>query len=291
MKRILGQPLAVSRKEVLKDRLKASGVTPGLAVILVGNDAPSRLYVSIKEREAKASGIAFESVRLPEAASESELLFALRELNEREDIHGIVLQLPLPRGLDPDIFVGALLPEKDTDGFHKATLEAYFSGDESALPVFPRAVRELLLSQAAPQELQGKRGLVLGRSMLFCDVTREMLERLGLSVETAIVGKEDALPQDLLVGADVVVTALGAARLITKHHLKPGVILIDGGITAEEGKVWGDFDDTGTEDFPGAYTPVPGGVGPMTVAMLLVRVGEAALREAGFSSEGEAREE
>lgn len=281
MQVLSGAPIAERIIQETRERIGRSGVRPGLAVILVGEDKPSQIYVGIKERRAREIGVEFERLHLPQDASESELLFHIRALNDREDIHGIVLQLPLPGALDPDVLIGEIEPEKDTDGFHPATLEKYLAGDKTALPVFPGAVRELILASGVP--LEERSALALGNSTLFLDVMRSMLAGLGTHAETLRMSDLDTAASGVKLGrAEIVVTASGQPHFLKAGVIPKATVVVDGGITARNGKVLGDVDPE-TFAASGAWlTPVPGGVGPVTVAMLLSRVTDAALRAAGL---------
>jgi methylenetetrahydrofolate dehydrogenase (NADP+)/methenyltetrahydrofolate cyclohydrolase len=271
-----GQQVAQKILDATKLLIEEAKVVPGIGVILVGADAPSHLYVGIKERKAGELGILFEKKVFTDDATEEIIIDAIKELNKRQDIHGIVVQLPLPEHLDTDAIIAAIDPNKDTDGFHPITIEKFLAGDTARLPVFPRAMLELV-KFARPKESEEK-AIAAVNSELMGKVLIKGLENQGyeaqyvLSTEKVIVEKFRT--------ADVVLTALGDPCFFSSTEAKPGAILIDGGITySKEGEVIGDITrDDGVYRTDVFVTPVPGGVGPVTVAVLLARVTEAALR-------------
>ncbi|OGI21798.1 MAG: hypothetical protein A2808_01800 [Candidatus Moranbacteria bacterium RIFCSPHIGHO2_01_FULL_55_24] len=276
MELLYGKPVAEKILAETKRRIGESGIRPGLAVILVGNDRPSHLYVGIKEREAMKAGILFEKKIFPEDVSEEVVISALQSLNSRKDIHGIIVQLPLPEGLDADRIIDTISPEKDTDGFHRETLKRFLSGEKEACPVFPRAIVELL--HAAGEALPGKKGLVIANSKLLGEAIAEALRGEGVESRYLLSSEDEQTIRRELADADVVVSALGKGRSLTCDMLRQGAIVIDGGVGYENGKVVGDVDKESVSGKIGFLTPVPGGVGPVTVATLLARVTEAALK-------------
>lgn len=260
-----------------KSHIESAGVTPGLAVILVGDDAPSHLYVRLKERAAHDVGIHFEKIVFSADVREQEVLAVISQLNRRADIHGIIVQLPLPKHLSVDRIIQGIDPTKDTDGFHQETLTRFFRGDADACPVFPRAVSELL--RAARGYYIGEKGLVVANSQLLGRVMAQMLSLEGLDSKYVL---SSSSPEELVrqtLASRVVVTACGIPRLIIGDMIAPDSIIIDGGISHIEGKVVGDVESQSVQKKARFVSPVPGGVGPVTVAALLSRVTDAALKK------------
>ncbi len=258
-------------------RIQKSQLTPGIGVILVGDDAPSHLYVGIKEKKAKELGIHFSKKVFPSNITEEEVITAIQEWNETPHIHGIIVQLPLPNHLDTDRIIAFIEPSKDTDGFHPETIKKFLEGDRERLPVFPRAMIELVRS--AP-EVSRKTGLALVDSTLMGEVLEKALQDEGLDAQY-ILKQETEKIRNAIKEADVILSASGDASSLSTFDCKKGAVIIDGGITYDEkGRVIGDVtrdDGVYREDI--WVTTVPGGVGPVTVAVLLARVTEAALRE------------
>lgn len=258
-------------------RIQKSQLTPGIGVILVGDDAPSHLYVGIKEKKAKELGIHFSKKVFPSNITEEEVITAIQEWNETPHIHGIIVQLPLPNHLDTDRIIAFIEPSKDTDGFHPETIKKFLEGDRERLPVFPRAMIELVRS--AP-EVSRKTGLALVNSTLMGEVLEKALQDEGLDAQY-ILKQETEKIRNAIKEADVILSASGDASSLSTFDCKKGAVIIDGGITYDEkGRVIGDVtrdDGVYREDI--WVTTVPGGVGPVTVAVLLARVTEAALRE------------
>lgn len=274
---LFGKPVADKILRKIRAKITEQKLAPGLAVILVGDDSASHLYVGFKEKAAEKVGIRLEKSLLPATASVSEVFQAIDAYNDREDIHGILVQIPLPPGFPTDKIINRILPEKDTDGFHQKTLERFLAGDITACPVFPRAVFELLLSTGA--NLSGKAGLVLANSEVLGKMMGKVLSSFGMEGDYILSSEDEGLRQRRVKEADVIVTACGLPGLITGSIVKEGVIIIDGGITEREGKVVGDVDRESVLEKAVTLSPVPGGVGPVTVACLLARVTEAALKK------------
>ncbi len=277
-----GKPVADKILRGIRSRIKAHGITPGLAIILVGEDPASHLYVNLKVATAAKVGVHLEKYLLPASSHSETILEAIKRFNTRPDIHGIIVQLPLPEGLPTDKIISTINPEKDTDGFHPATLERFLAGDITACPVFPRAVFELLL--ATGQKFQGKTGLVLANSDILGKMMGQILSSFGMTGDYILSAEDRGLREDMMKKADVIVSACGIPGLITGDLVKSGVVIIDGGITEQKGVAVGDVERESTEIKAAFLSPVPGGVGPVTVACLLARVTEATL-----SSLGEAR--
>ncbi len=244
---------------------------PTLGVVLVGNDSASHLYVTLKERAASRVGIRVEKHFLSEYATQEDVESVIRSLNEDKQIHGILIQLPLPAHLDTDAIIGAMLPEKDVDGFHPENERKLLAGVLAFPPVFPRAILEL--ARSSGEVLREKHAVIIGNSARFGDMMCAVFAREGV-VSDFLFQSEYALVEGIesMKKADIVVTACGKAHMIKGHSLSSGVILIDGGIVTEEGKVIGDVDCPSVEHLGGYLSPVPGGVGPVTIACLLANV-------------------
>ena len=248
--------------------LKAGGVVPCLAVILVGNDPASLSYVSAKRNALSEAGMNDRSVQLPENTSEVELLSLIGELNRDESVHGILVQLPLPKHIDERKILFAISPEKDVDGFHPVNLGKLLQKDESIVPCTPQGIMEFFKEYNI--DLIGKEMVIIGQSTI---VGRPMA-LLGLN-HGATVTVCHSRTKDLAKvakRADILISAVGKAGLITKDFVKEGAVVIDVGINRNEaGKLCGDVDFEEVAPLTSAITPVPGGVGPMTIAMLLAQ--------------------
>ena len=261
----------------LSAETKLLGFQPGLGVVLVGDDAASHLYVSLKERAAERVGIHFEKRLFLENTPWEEIESAILSFNRDEHIDGILVQLPLPPHLSADNLIGLIDPDKDADGFHPENEARLSRGEVGALPVFPRAILELLRS--APLSIRGKRGLVVGNSYRFGDAMCRLLEKEGVSAKhLPCAERVSQQGLDEFKRAEIVVSACGKEGMIAGHMLSPGVVVIDGGIVKNGAHVVGDVDRASVEALEGWLSPVPGGVGPVTVACLLANVVEMAKR-------------
>ncbi len=259
---------AAVRAEVAQEveELKAKGITPGLAVIIVGDDPASRVYVNNKKKACAEAGIYSEEFALPADTTQEELLALVASLNGRSDINGILCQLPLPKGLSDKDVIEAISPSKDVDAFHAQNVGNIMIGDYHFLPCTPAGVMELL--HRAGVEVAGKRCVVIGRS----NIVGKPMAMLLLH-ENGTVTVCHSRTQDLAAvcrEADILVAAVGKAKFVTADMVKPGAAVIDVGMNRDEnGKLCGDVDYAAVEPIAGYITPVPGGVGPMTIAMLL----------------------
>ena len=247
-------------------QLKAQGITPGLAVILVGEDPASQTYVRNKQKACEEVGFYGEQINLPATTTQEELLAVVEKLNAREDIHGILCQLPLPRGLDDSLVIAAIDPKKDVDAFHAENVGHIMIGDQRFLPCTPAGVMELI--HRSNITVEGKHCVVIGRS----NIVGKPMAMLLLQ-ENGTVTICHSRTKDLAAicrQADILVAAVGRAKFVTADMVKPGATVIDVGINRDEnGKLCGDVDFDAVEPIAGAITPVPGGVGPMTIAMLM----------------------
>lgn len=258
-----------------KERIASSHVTPGLAVILVGDYIESQKYVALKEERAKEVGILFEKQVFPTTVSHGQLISAISAFNDRPDIHGIIVQLPLPAGMPTDEIIAQIIPEKDTDGFHEKTLKRFLGGDATACPVFPRAIVELIRETGIA--FHGEKAIAVVNSNIIGRVLAFALSLEGLKSKYILRAEGKEAIAHETKEARVVVTACGIPDLITAEMLSPDAIVIDGGNVHVDGKVQGDVARATVEPKIAYLSPVPGGVGPVTVATLLARVTDAAL--------------
>jgi methylenetetrahydrofolate dehydrogenase (NADP+) / methenyltetrahydrofolate cyclohydrolase len=273
MELLLGKPVADAMLQSVAQRIRESGRIPGLAVVLIGVDPASEIYVSLKERAARSVGVHFERYTFPASASATEVKARIITLNARNDIHGIIVQLPLPPGFDADDIVAAIDPKKDADGFHPVTLRAFLTGNQSVPPVFPSAVLSLLA--AAGNECRGKRAAILANSERFASVMEKALRDQGIEAQSYLPSM--TIAKATLQAYDIIILARGVPRCFTPDMVRPGAIIIDGGITRVGDRVCGDAESGDFAALPGWITPVPGGVGPVTVASLISRVTDFAM--------------
>ena len=270
-----GKAISNELRENIKARvtaLRAKGVTPGLAVILVGDDPASEIYVRNKGKGCEQTGMLSRTIRLPGDVTQAALEAQIDALNADPAIHGVLVQLPLPKGLDEAAALARIRPEKDVDGFHLLNAGRLLSGQAGVTPCTPKGALEMI--RRTGSELAGKEAVVVGRSNI---VGKPMA--LLLLQQNATVTLCHSRTRDLAQHtrrADVLVAAVGRPRLITADMVKPGAVVIDVGINRVDGKVVGDVDYDAVKEVAGWITPVPGGVGRMTVTMLLENTLEAA---------------
>ncbi|NLY79269.1 MAG: bifunctional methylenetetrahydrofolate dehydrogenase/methenyltetrahydrofolate cyclohydrolase FolD [Lysinibacillus sp.] len=273
----IGQKIRESIAERVEN-LKSKGVTPGLAVILVGENPASQTYVRNKHRSCEAIGIYSEVIKLPENTTEEELLEQIRTLNNRDDIHGILVQLPLPKHINEDKVIATISPDKDVDGFSPVSVGKMMLGQETFLPCTPFGVMKLL--EYSGIEIAGKHAVVVGRSHIVGKPMGQLLLQKDATV-TYTHSKTKDLPS-ITKQADILVAAVGRANFITKEHVKPGAVVIDVGINRDENnKLVGDVNFEEVEPISSHITPVPGGVGPMTITMLLYNTVQSAEKTLG----------
>lgn len=273
---------AAVKAEVAKEveALKAQGVRPGLAVVLVGNDPASRIYVNNKKKACEAVGIYSEEYALPEETAQQELLDLIGTLNEKPEISGILVQSPLPSGLDEAAVVETIDPKKDVDAFHAYNVGKLTQGRPVFQPCTPAGVIELIRSTGT--EIQGKNCVVIGRSNIVGKPMALLLLQYNGTV-TVCHSKTRDLPL-VTRQADILVSAVGKADFVTADMVKPGAVVIDVGMNRNAaGKLCGDVDFAGVEPIASYITPVPGGVGPMTIAMLMRNTLTAAKLQNGLS--------
>ncbi len=269
------------RQEVSEQtsRLKERGVTPGLAVVLVGEDPASKVYVGSKEKACQQMGFYSEVHRLPEHTTEQDLLALIDRLNAQSSIHGILVQLPLPRHINEKAVIDAISVDKDVDGFHPVSTGNLMIGDDSLLPCTPAGCIELI--KRTGTEIAGKHAVVIGRSNIVGKPVAMLLLRENATV--TICHSRTANMKELTKQADILVVAIGKANAIDSSYVKPGAVVIDVGINRlDTGKLAGDVDFASAQEVAGYITPVPGGVGPMTITMLMNNTLTAAKRIHGI---------
>src|SRR3982751_4881152 len=257
--------------------LKAKGIQPHLAILLVGEDPASQVYVKHKVADSEQTGLKATLERLPATTTESELLARVRSLNEDASVHGILVQLPLPKHMDSHRVIETISPAKDVDGFHVASAGALMVGQPGFKACTPYGCMRLIESTGV--SLRGKNAVVIGRSNTVGKPMALLLLQANATVTICHSGTTDIGLHTR--SADVVVAAVGRRNVLTADMVKPGAVIIDVGMNRnDEGKLCGDVDFAGVSQVAGWITPVPGGVGPMTRAMLLVNTIEAAERAA-----------
>ena len=273
-KRIAQEIREELKKEVLA--LKRKGVIPGLAVILVGEDPASKVYVSNKNKVAGELGLHSVSIHLDVDTSQEELLKKIRELNENESVHGILVQLPLPRHIDPNRVIETIDPAKDVDGFHPENLGRLILGRPRFVPCTPAGIMSLLEREGI--DPSGKNAVILGRSNIVGKPMANLLvqKQRGANATVTVCHTATRDLAAFTLQADIVVAAMGRAKMIDGTMIKPGAAVIDVGINRVEDpsrksgyRLVGDVDFDSVKEVAGAITPVPGGVGPMTIVMLM----------------------
>lgn len=259
-----GKALAEEKLKKLKTDIATSGKMPGLGIVLVGRDPASELYVSLKHEAAKQVGVAVTLQRLPEDATQTAVLETIERFNDDPNINGIIVQLPLPEHLNADVIINAIDPTKDADGFHHHNTRAYLKGDDTKMPMLVAVIDHLL--QSINATLEDKTVAIVAKQSIFSTTLQHYFRwRGGRSTVVSLRG--DSGSQTQL--ADIIVVAVGQPRFLTADMVKTNAIVIDVGITKRAGKTWGDVDFDAVKKKAAALTPVPGGVGPLTVAMLL----------------------
>ncbi|EAC4200440.1 bifunctional methylenetetrahydrofolate dehydrogenase/methenyltetrahydrofolate cyclohydrolase FolD [Listeria monocytogenes] len=255
--------------------LVKEGKKPGLAVVLVGDNQASRTYVRNKQKRTEEAGMKSVLIELPENVTEEKLLSVVEELNEDKTIHGILVQLPLPEHISEEKVIDTISYDKDVDGFHPVNVGNLFIGKDSFVPCTPAGIIELIKSTGT--QIEGKRAVVIGRSNIVGKPVAQLLLNENATVTIAHSRTKD-LPK-VAKEADILVVATGLAKFVKKDYIKPGAIVIDVGMDRDENnKLCGDVDFDDVVEEAGFITPVPGGVGPMTITMLLANTLKAAKR-------------
>ena len=279
MSRIIdGKVISASVKERVKNgvaELNSKGITVGLAVIIVGDDPASKIYVANKKKACEALGIISEEYALPASTTEEELLALVDELNHKKSINGILCQLPLPSHLDEKLIINSILPEKDVDAFHPANVGRIMIGDFDFVPCTPAGIMEMLAYENIDPE--GKSCVVIGRSNIVGKPMAMLL--LHKNGTVTVCHSRTKNLKEICSKADILVAAVGKAKFVTADMVKEGAVVIDVGMNRVDGKLYGDVDFEEVSKKASAVTPVPGGVGPMTIAMLMQNTLTAAKKQ------------
>ena len=273
-----GKVISAAVKERVRagvSELNKKGITVGLAVIIVGEDPASKIYVANKKKACEALGIISEEYALPASTTEEELLKLVDELNRKKSINGILCQLPLPSHLDEKLIINSILPEKDVDAFHPANVGRIMIGDFDFVPCTPAGIMEMLAYENINPE--GKTCVVIGRSNIVGKPMAMLLLHKNGTV-TVCHSRTQNL-KEICSKADILVAAVGKAKFVTADMVKDGAVVIDVGMNRVEGKLYGDVDYDEVAKKASAITPVPGGVGPMTIAMLMQNTLTAAKKQ------------
>ncbi|SEM39691.1 methenyltetrahydrofolate cyclohydrolase /5,10-methylenetetrahydrofolate dehydrogenase (NADP+) [Ligilactobacillus sp. WC1T17] len=273
-----GRDLAQKVRESLKERvnkLKKRGVTPTLAVILVGDDEASKVYVRNKHRAAEKIGIKTIDKKLPQNAGQEEVIKVVKSYNNDPNVHGVLVQMPLPKQIDEKAVIDAISPKKDVDGSHPENMGRLFMNEARALPCTPRGIMELL--DEYDIDVRGQEVVIVGRSNLVGRPLAALM--INASATVTVAHSVTHKLQEVTKKADILVVAVGQAGMIDESYIKPGAVVIDVGINrTAEGKLSGDVNEASVMGKASFLTPVPGGVGPMTVSMLMKQTVEFAER-------------
>jgi|TARA_B100002003_G_scaffold136957_1_gene126532 methylenetetrahydrofolate dehydrogenase (NADP+)/methenyltetrahydrofolate cyclohydrolase len=260
-----GRAIAASIRKQIKQRVKELPTQPGLAVVLVGEDPASHIYVKNKIKACEEVGFHSDVRRMDENVTVGELLDTIQELNQDPKINGMIVQLPLPKHLNKQLIIDAILPYKDADGFNPVNLGSMFSDDNRLVPATPKGI--ITLIKSTKQDLPSKHAVILGRSPHVGKAVATLLLQENCTV--TICHSKTAHLESITKQADILVVAVGKPKMITKEMVKPGAIVIDVGINKVYDTLVGDVDFEEVQDVAGFITPVPGGVGPMTITSLL----------------------
>ena len=264
-----GRKLAMQIEEEVKEGVEElrtnHSITPGLATILIGEDPASRMYVRLKHKACDRIGIFAEDQHLPKSTTQDELIELVRKLNDREDIHGILVQLPLPEHINEQTVMQAIDPSKDADGFHPCNMGELLIGNEGLVSCTPKGIIRALEEYKVP--IQGKHAVIVGHSNVVGKPMAAMLLNRNATVSVCHVYTDNL--KKFTLDADILIVATGVKHLIKADMVKEGAVIFDVGITEEEGKVYGDVDFDNVIKKASLITPVPGGVGPMTISILM----------------------
>jgi methylenetetrahydrofolate dehydrogenase (NADP+)/methenyltetrahydrofolate cyclohydrolase len=267
---ISGKELSKTIRQDVKEEVtklnETYGKVPHLVVVLVGEDPASQSYVKAKKRACEKAGMKSTIIRKENTITEDELLNIVEQLNNDKDVHGILVQLPIPKHIDENKVINAIKQEKDVDGFHPLNVAAIHTGEKGILPATPKGIITMLKS--TNQDIEGKRALVIGRSNIVGKPVSMLLLKENATVTIAHSRTKNM--KELALQSDIIVAAVGRAHFVTADMVKEGAIIIDVGVNrTDEGKLVGDVDFENVKDKVSFITPVPGGVGPMTIASLL----------------------
>jgi methylenetetrahydrofolate dehydrogenase (NADP+)/methenyltetrahydrofolate cyclohydrolase len=263
------------------EKLAAQGIVPGLATVLMGENPASQMYIRLKHSACARVGIRSENVVLSDEATEEQLISKIKELNMRRDIHGILLQLPLPRGISPQSAMMSIHPEKDVDGFHPVNMGSLLLGAERLVPCTPRGIIYAL--ERLGKKLEGAEAVIVGHSNVVGKPLAAMMLNRNATVQVAHVFTKDLAAHTR--DAEILVVAAGVPGLIKRDMVRPGAFVFDVGINRVGDKTVGDVDFDAVKDVAAAITPVPGGVGPLTIAMLLSQTVQAAENQTAESKQ------
>lgn len=266
---------ATIKEEVIQqvvDLKTRYGITPGLAVIIVGENPASQVYVSRKHKACEEIGIYSEVITMPAETSEQQLLDKVAELNQAENIHGILVQLPLPKHINAETVLDSISPAKDVDGFHPVNVGNLSIGRENLVPCTPAGIIKMLSLSGI--EIEGRHAVIIGRSNIVGKPMAMLLLSRNATVTVCHSRTKDL--STITRQADILIAAVGKPNFVTRDMVKPGATVIDVGINRVDGKLIGDVDFAAVQEVAGAITPVPGGVGPLTIAMLLGNTVKAA---------------
>jgi len=260
-----GKKIADGILDEIKLKIAKSKTRPGLALVLVGDNPASQIYVNSKEKKCREVGIYVERHNLPKETSEVDLLVLIEKLNQKKEIHGILVQLPLPKHIDENLITNAILAHKDVDGFTSASLGNLVSEKTGMAPA--TAIASVYLVESTGTKIEGKNAVIIGRSKIVGKPAALLLLEKNATVTICHSKTKDL--KEHTKNADIIIAAVGKPKLITKDMVKHGAIVIDVGINRVNEKIVGDVDYENVKEVAGFITPVPGGVGPMTIAMLI----------------------
>lgn len=264
-----GKKISKKILETVKKETRRKKIKPGLAVILIGKNKASEIYVRIKKEKAKEVGIYFSLFRFKKSDSEIKILKKIEELNKNQKISGIIVQLPLPEKFNTEKIIRSISPLKDVDGFHEENIKLFLKNKERFFPVFPQAI--MILVEGAKKNIENKKAIIISNSKIFGKMMSKTLSQKKCKASYVLkstIGKNLKKIKE----ADVIVVAVGVPKVINGRMVKAGSIVIDGGITKKGKKVLGDADFESFKNISGWISPVPGGVGPLTIACLLRNV-------------------
>ncbi|WP_066193038.1 bifunctional methylenetetrahydrofolate dehydrogenase/methenyltetrahydrofolate cyclohydrolase FolD [Gracilibacillus timonensis] len=266
---IYGKELAQSLRDDMKEEVEAlrlKGIIPGLTVVLIGDDPASKSYVKGKQKASDYVGVASELIELPSSTSQEELLTLIDELNSKTTVNGILVQLPLPAHIDEQMIIEAISPEKDVDGFHPVSIGRMMTGKDTFYPCTPYGIIQMLKSKQI--DIEGKHAVIIGRSNIVGKPVGQLL--LGENATVTYCHSRTKDMAKFIADADILIVAVGIAHFINGDHIKEGAVVIDVGVNrVEDGSLTGDVDFESAKEKAGFITPVPKGVGPMTITMLM----------------------
>lgn len=275
MKLIDGKKIATEMLKSTKERVESLSISPGLAVLLIGNDKASEIYVNLKKKEAENIGIDFHLYRIEAGVTEDRIIELIDFLNLDEEVDGILVQLPLPKHLNTNKIIASIDEYKDVDGFKKENIEKFIEGDENVIcPVFPKALMKL--AESTMDSLTNKKAVIIGKADIFVRAVVATGVRVGLDVAEVLCDEVEK-NKDTVLNADIIFVACGVPDVLSSDFIKENAIIIDGGINVVNKKIVGDINIDKVKEKVSYLTPVPGGVGPITVACLLENLVELAV--------------